>query len=133
MGAQSIHMLKGLKINIAIIVCVAFLFRLFSLSLSYISSSNESNTLASACVAKKGTSLVESEKNSKSIFTDLVFSEEDPDDENEYKSFIPILLESFSGLTVCSIGSHFKAITPSNKHFAYKSSQRRIEFGVFRI
>jgi hypothetical protein len=129
-------MFKGLKINIVIIICVAFLFRLFSLSLSFVSSSNESNSLINPCltyVAKKGASLVESEKNSKSVYTDLVFSEEDPDDENEHKSFTPILLESFSGLTVCCIGNHFKAITPSNKHFAYKSSQRRIEFGVFRI
>ncbi|MBP9068081.1 MAG: hypothetical protein KBG47_01145 [Bacteroidia bacterium] len=129
-------MFKGLKINIAIIICVAFLFRLLSLSLSFVSSSNESNSLASTSytyLAKKGSSLVESEKNSTSVFTDLVFSEEDPDDENEYKSFTPVLLEYFSGLVVCCIGNHVKATTPSNKHFAYNSSQRRIEFGVFRI
>lgn len=129
-------MLKGLKINIAIIVCVAFLFRLFSLSLSFVSSSNESNTLASAyltSVSKKGIVHVAPLKNSKSIYTDVVISEEDPDDENEHKSFTPILLESFCGLTVCSIGNHVKAITPSNKHFACNSSQRRLEFGVFRI
>lgn len=128
-------MYKGLKINIAIIVCVAFLFRLFSLSLSFVSSLNEqeSNTVASTSVIKKGIVNVAPLKNSKSIYTDVVISEEDPDDENEHKSFTPILLESFCGLIVCSIGSHFKAITPSNKHFACNSSQRRLEFGVFRI
>lgn len=127
-------MYKGLKINTAIIICVAFLFRLFSLS--FVSSSSESNTLASAyltSVTKKGIVHVAPVKKSKSIYTDVVISEEDSDDENEHKYFTPILLESFSGLTVCSFVSHFKAITPSNKHFACNSSQRRLEFGVFRI
>jgi hypothetical protein len=129
-------MFKGLKINIAIIICVAFLFRLFSLSLSSASSPNESNIPESTYltyVIKKGTSFVESEKNSKPIFTEIIFSEEDPDDENEHKSFTPILLESFCSLTVRSIESHVKAITPINKHFASNSSQRHLEFGVFRI
>lgn len=129
-------MFKGLKINIAIIICVAFLFRLFSLCLSFISSSNESNNLSSAyltSVTKKGIVHVAPLKNSKFIYTDVVFSEEDTDDENEQKSFAPTLLESFVGLTLCSIGNHVKAITPSNKHFACNSSQRRLEFGVFRI
>jgi hypothetical protein len=122
-------MFKGLKINTAIIICVAFLFRLFSLSLSFISSSNESTA---TCVIKKGTSFVESEKNPKPIFTDLMFSEEDPDDEKEHKSFTPVLLESFSGLTICGIGNQVKAIA-RGKHFACTPSRRRIEFCVFRI
>lgn len=128
-------MFKGLKINIAVVICVAFLFRLFSLSL-FVSSSNESIALTSvnaSTLTKKGMIHVEPVENSKSIFTDVVFSEEDVDDENEHRSFTPILLESFNGLTLCCIGSHVKAVTPSNKHFACNSSQRRLEFGVFRI
>lgn len=129
-------MFKGLKINTAIIICVAFLFRLFSLSLSIASTSSENpaltSTIATSSVSKT-TSLVESEKSSKSIFTEVVFSEEDPDDENEFKSFTPVLLETFCNVTLNNNKSHLQAITPSNKHFTCNSSQRHLEFGVFRI
>lgn len=129
-------MFKRLKINTAIIICVAFLFRLLSLSYGFISPPNEGNALLNTgckCAIEKGTSLIGSEKDSKSIYTDVVFSEEDADDENEQRSFTPVLLECFSGIDVYSIGSHVRAITPSNKHFVYNSSQRHLEYGVFRI
>ncbi len=130
-------MLKGLKINIAILICVAFLFRLFTLSSGFISSLDEAQDLHTksnyAFITKKETAHIEPLTNSQSSYSDLEFSEENSDDENEFKVQTPFILQSFCAPVQYSIIKQEGVITPSNKHYIRSSSQRHLEFGVFRI
>lgn len=120
-------MLKGLKINTAIIICVAFLLRLFTLSVGFVSSANEQggNTVAHI--------QVEPLKKSEASYSYIEFSEEDSDDKNENKFHAPLLLESLYAPVQNNVKGQIIAITPSNKHYVYNSSKRHLEFGVFRI
>lgn len=130
-------MLRKLKINTALIICVAFLFRLFTLSAGFISSlDDQQNTHLKgyyAFITKKEITHIEPVTNSQTSYSDLEFSEEDSDDENEFKLHTSFILELFSAPIQHSVIKQIAVITPSNKHYLCSSSQRHLEFGVFRI
>lgn len=131
-----LKMLRKLKINTALIICVAFLFRLFTLNAGFISALDDQQNIHAkgyyALITKKEIIHVEPVTDSKVSYSDLEFSEEDSD-ENEFKIYTSLLLESFYAPIQHSVIKQIAVITPSNKHYISSSSQRHLEFGVFRI
>lgn len=126
-------MLNRLKINIAVIICLAFLFRLFSFSIGYLSFSSEQQVSNSFYTVKNSQTQIDPLQKSEIPYSDIEFSEEDSDDDNELKFHASFLLELFYVPVQHKLIKQVPVITPTNKYFTSSSFQRHLEFGVFRI
>lgn len=130
-------MLRNLKINTAILICSAFIFRILFLNIGFISSSdtqNNKNLLKShfSSIMKRKMQ-IESDENSKNcIFSSIEICEEEANNNFQLKlnilSFIPFL-NSYTG-TVQSTDFNFLPFRQSSPHH---SSEKYLIFQVFRI
>lgn len=133
-----IQMPKGIKINTAAFICVAFIFRLFILNAGalsapvslYNSASLKSNFALEGHTAK---SYHASDAAGRQDFPAVEICEEDSDENNELKSNSLLFLPFFYSFTCDMIGERPApaAFTP---HFlSYISSHRYLALRVFRI
>lgn len=132
-------LLKKIKINIAIFIFAAFVFRLIFVNVGLVS---VHNSIQSDSIIKRHFSEVLKNRRSQFdpttnscnyVFSSAEMLEEDTDSELQIK------LNSFS-LTFLScvnvehkIVTALKKIAPFNKHFSFCSNERFLEYGVFRI
>ena len=121
-------MTKGLKINTALLICVAFIFRLYSLSAGFVNMQSASRVSFVNSKIK-----FEAGKTTQTSFSELQFSEEDSVDENEHKISNPLVLDLIHSSDEVAIIKQVVAISPSNKHYSGHSYRRHVEFCVYRI
>jgi hypothetical protein len=131
-------MFASFKINTAVIICTAFIFRLLFVNIGIISSLNTQqnhgiikNHFSSAIKKRRN---IESSTNSGSasyVVTEIC--EEDTDDEKAAKPnpflFIQVLYSFLSD----KINNTLEKIAPFYNYLSYKSSHRYLAFQVFRI
>lgn len=132
-------MLGKLKINMAMLICVSFIFRLLFVNIGFISYLNpkQNNNIIKphfSTVIKKRRNNLEPVNNTYSAgYSPLEILEEDSNDNDQFKLTPSHLIHVFYYKIECKIKNILKKITPFNKYFSYKSSYRYIEYQVFRI
>lgn len=132
-------MLRGIKINTAILICAAFVFRLLFVNVGLASSLNTNQNKSNikrhfSTIIKKRRKQFDPITNSKNNgYSSVEILEEDSNNEELFKlNPFPLLF------LLCSKVEHkikdvLKRITPFNKRFSFNSSDRLIEYRVFRI
>jgi hypothetical protein len=132
-------MLRGLKINTAALICVAFIFRLLFVNIGLVSSLNTSQNNSTikrlfSTVIKKRRKQFDPITSSKNTgYSTVEILEEDSNDEELFKlNPFPLLFIFYSQIEN-KIKDTLKKITPFNKHFSFNSSNRHVEYRVFRI
>jgi hypothetical protein len=86
----------------------------------------------SFALKKKRKNVDPSDNSSTPKYSAVEISEEDSDDEAQHKLATPLLIQ-FNALVIDNTRSQIQAISPFNKHYTYNSTQRHLEFRVFRI
>lgn len=129
-------MFFGLKINTALLICLAFIFRLIFVSAGNISSlhsqNSNSNKKQFSFAFKKRRNIDPFDNSATPKYSAVEISEEDSDDEAQHKLATPLLIQ-FNALVIGNAKCQIRAISPFNKHYTYNSAQRHLEFRVFRI
>lgn len=130
-------MTKVLKINIAFVLCASLFFRLFFLSIDFISPNSKWNKSSEPHLTCNSghdeEAVVECLKLQSFLLAEIEVSEKDCDDENESKDQASHSLGYFSSHFIYKLSQQTQAVSPSNKHFAFNSTRRYLEFRVFRI
>lgn len=132
-------MLGRIKINTAVLICTAFIFRLLFTNIGFAASLNtnqNSNTVKRhfSTVIKKRRKQFDPITTSKTTgYSAVEIIEEDSNDEEIFKLNAFPLLSLFYSEIECKIKDTLKKINPFNKHFSFNSSNRHIEYRVFRI
>lgn len=132
-------MLPSTKINTAVIICAAFIFRLLFVNIGLVSSLNTSQNNSTikrhfSTVIKKRRKNFDPITNSKNFGYSVVeILEEDSNDEEQFKLNPFLILFIFYSKIESKIQNVLKKITPFNKHFSFNSSNRHVEYRVFRI
>jgi hypothetical protein len=131
-------MLQSLKQNIATIICFAFLFKLISVNVGVVSSIETKSVCDSYLQLSSNikdriynSTVISSFKNTSDSVSELL--EEDIDEEDLFKisSFALILFFCYRIDKVSKDG--LTKLCAFNKYFLFKSSNRYIEYRVFRI
>ena len=132
-------MLERIKINTAVLICTAFIFRLLFVNISLVSSlsTNQNHSTIKRhflTVIKKRRKQVEPVSASNNIGYSVVeiLKEDSYEDELFKLNEFTLLFIFFFGIEN-KIKNILKKITPFNKHFTFSSSSRHIEYRVFRI
>jgi hypothetical protein len=134
-------MIKSSKINIALLILCAFVFRLLFVNISNISSLNTQHTNSIvkhhfSIKMKRRKHIEASQDNTKNrdySITTEVYEEDSDDDDNEIKSNAFVLVESLSPLASSQTENKLSNFTSLSKHFSYSSSPRYLTFQAFRI
>jgi hypothetical protein len=132
-------MLRILKINTATLICFAFIFRLLFVNIGVVSSLNinQSNFNIKrpfSNIIKQRRKSIDPINNPVGIgFSPLEILEEGSDNDHQFKLNPYALTNFFYPKIECKLKNTLKLITPFNKYFCYKSSNRYIEYQVFRI
>lgn len=136
-------MLKELKINIATLICLAFIFRLLFLNVGVISSlcSNQHFGITNGATKSHFPSFIKNRRksvdpvsNAVSMgYSPLEMLEEDSNNDDQFKLTPSLLISFFYTKVGCKTKNTVRDIKPINKNFSYKSSYRYIEYQVFRI
>lgn len=131
-------MLRGVKINTAILICLVFVFRILFINngllagVGKVPSYNPVQKQFSS-VLKRNTG-TDVQDNSKDYdFSALEICEESAGDENPFKLNPFILIHVFYSPIESKLKDTLKKITPFNKYFSFDSSNRYLEYRVFRI
>jgi hypothetical protein len=132
-------MLGRLKINTAVLICSAFIFRLLFVNIGLVSSLNtrQNNStikhLFSTVIKKRRKQFDPITNTKNSGYSTVEILEEDSNDEELFKlNSFPLLFIFYSKIEN-KIKDTLKKITPFNKHFSFNSSNRHVEYQVFRI
>ena len=132
-------MFKAIKINTAVLICTAFIFRLLFVNIGLISTLNNNQHNGNikrhfASIIKKRRKQFDPITSCKNFgYSTVEALEEDSNDEELFKSnFLPLLFLFYSKIEN-EINAILKKITSFNKHFSYSSSYRYVEYRVFRI
>ncbi|MGZ3884821.1 MAG: hypothetical protein ACXVPQ_09855 [Bacteroidia bacterium] len=130
-------MLKNLKINTALFLCTAFVFRILFVNLGIISSlstqqngSTVKNQLASVMKRKQHTEASNPTRSCEYSVVEIY--EEDADDDNQVKSNPFVLTQVLYSSVAGETGSNLKKITPARAYCSDTSSYRCL-IQVFRI
>lgn len=131
-------MLRNFKINSAVLICMAFVFRLLFVNIGVVSSLNtrQFNSHAKhhfSTLAKKGRSLEASDNSGTRDYLAIEICEEDSDEENEIKSDPSSLLQVLYCGVVSKINDGLKKITATHHSLSYTATHRYLAFKVFRI
>ena len=132
-------MLRKIKINTAALVCIAFIFRLLFVNIGLVSSFNThlcNKTIkhhASALITKTETQVEPVSDSINFGFPSAAIAEEGSDDDEQFKLSTFSLSHVFYCQIQSKIENTLKKISSFNKHFAYNSSQRYLEYQVFRV
>lgn len=132
-------MFRRLKINTAVLICTAFVFRLLFVNIGLVSSLNTSHNNSTikhhfSSIIKKRRKQFDPTTSSKTIgFSVVEITEEDSNDEEQFKLNPFTLFCVFYSKVESKITNVLKNITHFNQHFAFNSSHRYIEYRVFRI
>jgi len=128
-----------LKINIAVLICATFIFRLLFVTIGCASSLNANQTNNPvkhhfSSVVKKSKKDFDPITSSKNYgYSNVEIFEEDSDDEEKFKlTPSPLLFPSYSKIEN-KLKDKLRKITPFNKYFSRNSSHRYVEYRVFRI
>lgn len=132
-------MLGVLKINTTFLICSAFIFRLLFVNIGLVTSINTSHNNSS--VKKYFSTILKKRKSFDPIYNSVSFGyssaeilEESLDDDDEQFKLSPFnLLLVFNSKVETKIQNVLKKITSFNKRFSFSSSERYIEYQVFRI
>lgn len=122
------------KINTALLICFAFIFRLLFINIGVTSSLNTKQTnLSAKKQVLSNTHFEPLNSSSDLMYSTLDMLEEDSSDENQFKlnPFVLVYVLYFN--EKAKIENTFKNFTSSNWHFAYNASYRYLEYRVFRI
>ena len=132
-------MLGRIKINTAVLICIAFVFRLLFVNIGLVSSlnTNHSNSTIKrhfSTVIKKRRKQFDPITSSKNIsYSTVELLEENSNDDELFRlNAFPLLFLFYSKIEL-KIKDVLKRITPFNKRFSFNSSNRHLEYRVFRI
>jgi hypothetical protein len=132
-------LLGKMKINIAVLICTAFIFRLLFVNIGLVSSLNNRHNNSTinrhfSTIIKKRRKQFEPVATDKSNgYSSVEILEEDKDNKELFRlNSFPLLFLFYSKIEF-KIQDILKKITPFNKRFAFNSSHRRLEYRVFRI
>lgn len=129
-------MIPGLKINTAMMICFAFIFRLLFVSAGTVSSINAHTAAAKKNIAialkNRKTQIDPVENTTTPKYSAVEISEEDSDDEVQHKISTPLLMQ-FNFSVADNIRTLIQPISPFSKYYTCNSVQRHVEFRVFRI
>ena len=134
-----IMLLGKIKINTAVLICTAFVFRLLFVNIGLVSSLNTSQNNSTikrhfSSVIKKRRNQVDPVNNPISFgCSSAEILEESSDDDDQFKLSAFNLLIVFNSKVEIKIQDVLKKITSFNKRFSFRSSERYIEYQVFRI
>jgi uncharacterized protein YqkB len=131
-------MLKPLKINTAIIICIAFIFRLLFVNIGLISSleTQQNNRIIKAhfsSTIKKRRHIQSSNNIVNSGYSTVEICEEDSDEVSQIKSNPFLLLQFLFSFFSSKINDQVEKINQFYNYLSYKSSHRYLAFQVFRI
>lgn len=131
-------MFRMLKINTTLLICSAFIFRILFVNIGLVSSLNTQQN--SNSVKKYFSTILKKRKNFDSVYNSIGFGyssaeilEECSDDDEQFKLSPFNLLIIFNSKVENKIKNVLKKITSFNKRFSFSSSERYIEYQVFRI
>ncbi len=129
-------MLGRLKINTAILICSAFIFRLLFVNVGIISSLNTHQNNASvkkhfSSVMKRRKHFDPSNHPGNVGYSAVEILEEDSDNEDQFKANPFYLIHFIYSLAVSKTESNLKKIIPFYRYFT--SSRRHLQLQVFRI
>jgi hypothetical protein len=131
--------LGRIKINTAVLICSAFVFRLLFVNIGLVSSFNTSQNNSTikrhfSSVIKKRRKQFDPVTTCKSNgYSTVEILEEDTDNEELFRlNAFPLLFLFYSKIEL-TIKDVLKRIAPFNKRFAFNSSNRHLEYRVFRI
>lgn len=133
-------MLAGkIKINTALIICLAFVFRLLFVNIGLISSFNTNQNKStikrhfSTVIKKRRKQFDPVTTCNSNGYSSVEILEEGNDNEELFRlNAFPLLFLFYSKIEL-KIKDVLKRITPFNKRFAFNSSNRHLEYRVFRI
>lgn len=132
-------LLGRIKINTAVLICTAFVFRLLFVNIGLVSSlnTNQNNSTIKRhffTVIKKRRKQFDPVITCKSNGCSAVeILEEETDNEELFRlNTFPLLFIFYSKIEL-KIKDVLKRINPFNKRFAFNSSRRHLEYQVFRI
>jgi hypothetical protein len=130
-------MLTGIKINISIIICFTFIFRLLFVNISFVSNINSQvvrTNKSSFSSALKRNRHSESFNNFKSEEIQVLeICEDDSNDDDKFKSKIFLLTRAFYLLVTNKTIDEAQEIISTDKLLSNTLSHRYIAFQVFRI
>jgi hypothetical protein len=131
-------MFKPLKINTAIIICFAFIFRLLFVNIGLISSldTQQSKSIIKAhfsSTIKKRRQIQSSNNLVNSGYSAVEICEENADEVIQIKSNPFLLLQFLFSFFSSKINDQVERITQFYNYLSYKSSHRYLAFQVFRI
>ena len=132
-------MLGRININTAALICAAFIFRLLFINVGIISSLSTSQNTSNikrhfSTVIKKRRKQFDPITSSNNVgYSTVEITEEDSNDEEQFKLNPSTLLFVFYSKIEHKIKDVLKKINPFNKHFSFNSSNRHLEYQVFRI
>ena len=126
-------MLKSIKINTAILIFSAFIFRLLFVNIGIISSLNteKNNSFIKAyfsTIMKRSRHFEVLNNSINYEYSAVEICEEDSNDENQFKSN-----PFFYSIVANKTKNKLKKSYLSNKYFSYTSSYRYLIFHVFRV
>jgi len=131
-------MFKSLKINTAILICIAFIFRLLFVNIGLISSleTQQSKSIIKthfSSTIKKRRQIQSSNNLINSGYSAIEICEEDTDEASLLKSNPFLLVQILFSFFWNKINSQIKKITSFYNYLSYNSSHRYLAFQVFRI
>lgn len=131
-------MFGNLKINTALFICSAFIFKFLFLNIGAVSSitTHQTTQLTKtrfSTTAKRNRGSEVADHSATSTYSTLEFCEENSKDDDHFKLniFLPLLV--LYALVAGKISGSLQKIIPSPQHFAYTSSHRYLALRTFRI
>lgn len=131
-------MLGNLKINTALFICLAFIFKFLFLNIGAVSSitAHQNNHLAKtrfSATAKRNRVSEVADHSANSSYSTLEICEESSKDDDHFifNIFLPLLV--LYALVAGKLSGSLQKIIPSPQHFAYTSSHRYLALRTFRI
>lgn len=131
-------MLGNLKINTALFICSAFIFKFLFLNIGAVSSitTHQATQLAKtrfSATTKRNRGAEVADHSATCNYSTLEICEETPKDDDHFKLniFLPLLV--LYVLVAGKLSGSLQKIIPSPQHFAYTSSHRYLALRTFRI
>lgn len=132
-------LLGKIKINIAVLICTAFVFRLLFVNIGLVSSLNTSQNKFtikrhfSTVIKKRRKQLDPVTTCNSNGYSSVEILEENTNNEELFKLNAFPLLFLFYSKVEHKMKDVLKRITPFNKRYTFSSSNRYLEYRVFRI
>ena len=131
-------MFGNLKINTALFICSAFIFKFLFINVGIVSSSTSHHAShlvknRFSVTAKRNRGSEVADHSAASSYSALEFCEENSKDDDHFKLniFLPLLV--LYALVAGRRSGSLQKVIPSPQHFAYTSSHRYLALRTFRI